>query len=247
MCGNTHTHTPPSSSRSGFRVSQLCECRSTWNLGEETHEVYRARTILTRPRAGLPPPPPQMHKINLDKSKYCPCLQFTAFPWFQSHGECLDSHFSLWHKVKMEAPPRVWGWKMSCVLLSLASERGVKGDAGFPEQQVPDRVLGWGGDFSSARSRCDESLFFKSQLHDASYSQGVVFHSERPGQVKMEAGNLWRLLLCDHKQETFRARTRRATTAAPPHAVLRERESACSLDLAAEMGVCHDVNAIFSL
>lgn len=44
------------------------------------------------------------------------------------------------------------------------------------------------------------------------------------------------------QQEKFRARTLRATTAAPPHAVLRER--LLCVNLAAEMGVCSDVNAI---
>lgn len=44
------------------------------------------------------------------------------------------------------------------------------------------------------------------------------------------------------QQEKFRARTLRATTAAPPHAVLRE--SLLCVNLAAEMGVCSDVNAI---
>lgn len=44
------------------------------------------------------------------------------------------------------------------------------------------------------------------------------------------------------QQEKFRARTLRATTAAPPHAVLRE--SLLCVNSAAEMGVCSDVNAI---
>lgn len=45
------------------------------------------------------------------------------------------------------------------------------------------------------------------------------------------------------QQEKFRARTLRATTAAPPHAVLRE--SLLCVNVAAEMGVCSDVNAIY--
>lgn len=44
------------------------------------------------------------------------------------------------------------------------------------------------------------------------------------------------------QQETFRARTLQATTAAPPHAVLRE--SLLCANLAAAMGVCSDVKAI---
>ena len=44
------------------------------------------------------------------------------------------------------------------------------------------------------------------------------------------------------QQARFRARTLRATTAAPPHAVLRE--SLLCVNLAAAMGVCSDVNAI---
>ena len=45
------------------------------------------------------------------------------------------------------------------------------------------------------------------------------------------------------QQEKFRARTLRATTAAPPHAVLRE--SLLCVNLAADMGVCSDVNAVY--
>lgn len=44
------------------------------------------------------------------------------------------------------------------------------------------------------------------------------------------------------QQEKFRARTLWATTAAPPHAVLRQ--SLLCVNLAAEKGVCSDVNAI---
>lgn len=122
----------------------------------------------------------------------------------------------------------------------------------------------------TAYSSCRESFFFNGKLAPAQRANGTIYHvqylfvfwafiqsttcTERT--VKGEIVGHSQPVTCSFccyvicmcytsfapQQEKFRARTLQATTAAPPHAVLRE--SLLCVNLAAKMGVCSDVKAI---
>lgn len=157
---------------------------------------------------------------------------------------------------------------MPCVLLTLASEE-VRGEAFLPQWQVPGNhfravfsaakkslitkcagKVQWVNPFNGKVScvTCHVQFFLYFLASYGTKCTDRLVKGEIAGRSQAVTCSCRCYVICmgytsfASQQEKFRARTLRATTAAPPHAVLRE--SLLCVNLAAEMGVCSDVNAI---